>query len=689
MRFIPVAICLLLIITACKDTSASPPTPGPCRLPAAHSPRIKHSMLTTGQASLDNYPPPNPRLGRACRSDYFVIDVPVALPGIDNLCSNLGARLDLWLADNGGAIGKTWTSQSLTSEMLSIRPDGSRDQHCLLNFNGSGGVLVPIPPQAQCDAIATIRAALVAVVGPNQAATLLVARECDARTQSETLWHKAALDLPDDVATGGDGVTIAVIDTPIDPTVFTPTECGSARDTSSEPARHGAAIGALLRTIAPEADLKFYVGLSEAIGGAVTDVTMAVHRAIDDHGSDPLVINMSLGWPPEMGQMSRLTGKKLTQHSRQYLGLGPQANRCRIIEDPVGESTRRALLRAQDENIIVLAAAGNRRESTVAPAHLAPPAALVNRVHQGRLPYCGATTKSAGINHAATFFPAAWGEPITCLDPATSRYETLLLGVDQFSQRASPARDQNPRALLRAPGHRIRVDYTTTSGVDMTWVINGTSAATAIASGIAARLLSSETKEHDSEELRNLVLSHANPDSRSPNSVWLAAVSPTSFEDLAATETDPVCLPSGRTPRESSVSLGTSFTDTTGTSVWPDAYGQGTATPQPVIGCGEDCFGLMESLDPGALGTVTVKTSVLDHLQGDLKLILSDGVSEWSLPLGDKTSLKAYTGSLAKIGFELPSTLSGDKLDFWLSGYFDDGKSSAYYTDALPVYLDP
>lgn len=184
-----------------------------------------------------------------------------------------------------------------------------------------------------CDVLSQIRSTYqrLSPDGP----PIYVGRECaavglGAFDVADGDWPLAVMGAPAEPAPA-DGVRVALL------------------DTAPDPGSHGDAMRALISEVA-DVTIAAYPVLGADGTGTLSDVAVGVDRALAEARTTPLVVNMSIGWPPELEQ------------PRDGLGC---------LEDPAGEAVRYTLLmaRLRDEGALaaghdgptaVVMAAGNR-----------------------------------------------------------------------------------------------------------------------------------------------------------------------------------------------------------------------------------------------------------------------------------------------------------------------------------------
>lgn len=494
---------------------------------------------------------------RTCRDDLFFVEVPVAAAPPPLLTGALTDAAALLQAEaRKPVVGAAWFCATpgcapdalvkvVVEDLLPARGGDLDKRFFRVWFEDDTGARVPVTEAARCDVVATLRYLLLEALGDDfNPLTIFVGRECEAigQTPSEATatperrtWHLDALGLdPASVHLGAPNpnaprVHVAVVDTRVDRALATnlgaeivlpdgveaPGAC--LEPEAAEPAhRHAGVMGLLVRQAAPDARITFYPALGRDNRTPVGEVARALDRALHAptlQPGEPLLINLSLGWPQELSSASALNGP---------IKVGPHldvnaAGTCATVEDPVGESVR-GLLRAAYERdrsqgglTVAFAAAGNRagegpRQPSPRPGWARPPMPLDYEL-DGCMP--------AGWDDGESFYPAELHRDLTCApstrDGGTARPTTAALGgVDRrgrISIMTPPAAD----IALFAPGQHVYVDADPTwpcalpmtaedpacapgdplpgAALQLPTALSGTSVAAALTTGVAARLL--------------------------------------------------------------------------------------------------------------------------------------------------------------------------------------------------------
>lgn len=408
---------------------------------------------------------------RPCRADVFYVDVPLQLSvpwtGTSFL-AGFGADLETDANQPGypwfcGADAITCPSQDVQVAVSSVLPNRAGeafrgDGHLRffrIRFQDTSGSSLSVRPSAQCDVVARIRSRFENHSGA-ASDMFFTGRECDASamgvegapsTEME-VWHLERMGLsasaagvtapPDDVQT----VDLALVDSGVVSAVGTdPGGIGLASETDLLPGQtglhaHGTGMAVLSRQVAPNARLHSLrtlgaggAGTSEALASALDE---AVYGAAT--GDRPLIVNLSLGWPSELGRAARIT-----------------SGTCSSWEDPFGEPVRYLLdaARRSDDaglrRVFVTAAAGN--QPIDAPPGLFPPE-----------PY-GYSSLACSFNSspgADWYYPANWNWEDSCRSTA-SELTRVAFGVSVVDDRDLVAGNAiaNAESPLVAPGQHV------------------------------------------------------------------------------------------------------------------------------------------------------------------------------------------------------------------------------------------
>ncbi len=493
--------------------------------------------------------------GRGCRDDLLFIDVPVAVrvpPRFHRVVAAAAGNLEdaaLMVANEASDRGlEGWFGPGIKPDVRAEallprrrRADGYRvagygaahRRFWRLSFHDAGERLA-MNREAQCDVVASTREAIRQALGddgqdPKLADTLHIGRACDLTGQTEGApsddmlkWHLRSMGAvphdPGPPTPGAEPVHVALLDTGVEDVVVgllggtcsddgdPETFGGVCANDANNANWHAGAMGLLIRQLAPDAMLHFFPAIGPDANAPVGELARALDRALHDPDvrDEPLVLNISAGWPPELGRPSVLVGRT---------ALGPHGdhddNTCSTVEDPVGESVRWLLdaARRRDNSeapTIVHAAAGNRSD---APYEYVPGWALNHNP----------ATDPCGFNPALgqgmdVFYPAEWHRRQTCRtrrDGSRTPARSIAVAFAASDHHEQPAVHNVPfsDAAIHGPGQHVYVDARDWIGavpatevapacargadhppfLTLPKAISGTSAATALASGLAAQ----------------------------------------------------------------------------------------------------------------------------------------------------------------------------------------------------------
>ncbi len=494
---------------------------------------------------------------RTCRDDLFFVEVPIAAAPPPLLATSLAdVGLLLQAEARKARVGAAWFCAApgcaadplmkvVVEDLLPARGGDLDARFFRLWFEDSAGARVPVTEAARCDVMATLRFLLIEELGDDfNPLTLFVGRECEAtgQTPSEATatperrtWHLDALGIdPASVRLGEPNpaaptVHVAVVDTRVDRALATnlgaeivlpdgavgPGACVGP-EADGPPHRHAGVMGLLVRQAAPDARITFYPALGQDNRTPVGEVARALDRALHAptlQPGEPLLINLSLGWPEELSSASPLGGPiKVGPHFDVTPG-----GTCATVEDPVGESVRGLLRvayerdRTQGGLTVAFAAAGNRagegpRQPGTRPNWARPPAPLDYEL-DGCMP--------AGWDDGESFYPAELHRDLTCAPGTraggTARPTTAALGGVDRRGRISIMTPPGADIALFAPGQHVYVDADPAwpcalpataedpacapgdplpgAALQLPTALSGTSVATALTTGVAARLL--------------------------------------------------------------------------------------------------------------------------------------------------------------------------------------------------------
>lgn len=448
---------------------------------------------------------------RACRNDVLSVDVPVnvTVPWsnaafVQDVASDLAAAANAaggsWFCGSPGCLGSTVrvnaTSVLAPQPFDPIAADADL-RFFRFRFESARGARLLLVPDAACTAVATLRSAFETRSGVGWSRSFYTGRECDglpmnaeSSASPEMLsWHLQALGMTTSPAVtapapGSGSVDVALIDSGMSGPVATAVGVESSFDVSSGGVvhPHGSVMSILLRQLSPDARIHNVRALGTGGHATSEQIAKALEYAIFSTGPAPLVLNLSFGWPAELGNSAQLLGASCSSH-----------------EDPFGEPVRYLLdvarrkdLAAQ-RRIFISAAAGNRAVPN-ASANFPPPAPGWS------WPLCPAAPPSG----TPYFFPAEWDRATTCRDhdPQLTRAALAIGAIDDRGARAAVSIVGSETPLV-APGQHVSVQVSgtplapsspacSTANVQPTdpqlpASLSGTSVSAALVAGAAAR----------------------------------------------------------------------------------------------------------------------------------------------------------------------------------------------------------
>jgi hypothetical protein len=417
-------------------------------------------------------PAGNPDTGRGCATDLLTLDVLVHAPMPANYDATVAAAITeveaglqaSWFEAPAGCAVKIERADIF--EGLSIT-DKNRHQKVWFTCAGSP-TAISIKTGNQCNVVSLLRSTLFARLGdtPDTDPDVRVARDCEGRAQGP-LWHiePAAIGgFPPLAATSAHQPVLAIVDTPPGPP-GSPTHGDLVERVALDVLGPAAGRVEIERWVALPFDPN--AGGSAGGFGSTSHIARTLGELAHKHAAtgQPLVVNLSLGWPAEAGNEAIL-----------------RQGACSVAEGAAGEAVRSALLKLQERSpsALVFAAAGNRayQEAVVDIQAANTCANAIGSVHNsvgpnGLLPF---SWDSAGSKH---MFPALWSVLNTCNDrrPVDSRLLTIAVGMTGRMGILPPPPLSEGRTLY-APGAGILIDGQPAMG---------TSYATAVAAAAAAR----------------------------------------------------------------------------------------------------------------------------------------------------------------------------------------------------------
>ncbi len=434
-----------------------------------------------------------PRLGRPCRTTSFFVDAPLsqAAPADtfrvqlqNDLRASLPAQLGWFCeANDAPCLGAHANASAYVVSVLPARTanDGHR-RFFRAYFSLDGLEPLEVREHEQCSAVKALREAVGRLsgapayeevcpatggciadgtlysgirVGRECAASLMGAEAVMGAPGSDTeTWHRtrigAHLLSP---VTSASSIHVALLDTGIDPSMNAALGVSTAKDyvaTGPVPGeetaglhQHGTKMAILMRQImGPAPKLHSYRVLDGQGVATIGSFARSFDRVVHDtaFNNQTLIINASLGFPPELLRRSVLSG----------------ADQCRTIEDGAGEAVRFVASVARQrsdaglQKVIVIASAGNRATSGSVDAEFFTGAELAGT---GPDP-CPGTPSSAPL-----FAPAEYGRAKTCRDGATLPPLSMPIGAVDERERPMALAIADSETALVAPGEHVYVSH--------------------------------------------------------------------------------------------------------------------------------------------------------------------------------------------------------------------------------------
>lgn len=404
-------------------------------------------------------------------------------------------------------------------------------------------------------------------------------------------------------------------------------------------------------------------------GTPISRVAEALAVVLREDGREasrtPLVVNISLGWPPEFG---RTWG----------------AGAC--LESPAGESVRYALrLLAERPRTIVLAAAGNRQ--------LVVPATSLQFEPEDR----------CKPGKCELFFPAAWARLVT--QPSWARRPIQsVLAVGQAGPDGPPDTYRYLAPSFYAPGRLLDIEGDADFG-------SGTSYATALASSLAARALAEGSIRRLTDLLRvhTCVSKPTRSRLRRPGpawprraDLWLRWEGRGRRCPVGMTERIPGAAAATVAPELCPLGPGCPVEPGTLEPSLPDSYHRTlSALPQPITPiCPEpNC---LATVDTSAYATVdfagTLDTAISASptepfvVSGTPKLKLFKGtslVATWTLTASTWTGTVTIGSLSIPSGHRNASDWQNGQYQFKLESKHKEGGSEYYHLDPMHLVLTP
>ncbi len=387
-----------------------------------------------------------------------------------------------------------------------LRLDGWAFEH--------GGSDLSVRPAALPTALRALRTAAHVAIGEDGGRAIRVGRVCTfqgqgairAMSQAQRDWHQRRLDpeyaavaASDALYVGPPLVDVALVDTGVVAELVGATEVAIPLpfgDAIGGPvAAHGTWMGLLIREMLPTraVDVRSYRVLDSGGSGTTHDLAAGLHAALLGPGTDsgrPLVISLSLGWAPELGQPRTL-------RARPGRGV-PETFATEAVEDGVGSAVRELLDLAHDEAlsgrpVMVVTAAGNR--TRFAPEHQR----MALGAGSGFEDPCW---DKFGGQSESWFLPGEWAHTPTCDagdevedSPTQNRWTSTTVSAVRHDDRPASVSREGMEAPLVAPGQHVVVERVPGFGdgvelpsqIEVPIVLTGTSVAAALTAAAVAR----------------------------------------------------------------------------------------------------------------------------------------------------------------------------------------------------------
>lgn len=569
----------------------------------------------------------DPGAGRACRSELFLIDVPFDQPLPGSHASNstkvrLALEMHLATVEGGQTVAERWLASTCSGAPVKVALDDvfadspqllepdHQLRHQVLSFycDADKEAKLAVKGSGQCQLLRWVEETFRDLGGPVE-----VARDCDARgQQSPGDWYKASVgSFP---GSASHPVRLAVADAP-------------AGDD------HAKRVLALATEMsgAPQSGLTIEAVkvLDSAPGTPTSRIASRLGSWIDSlpTGGTPIVLNMSFGWPPEMGS---------------YANIRDRQGDCNIREAPVGRAVATALaaFKRKHPKSLAFAAIGNRSQVVDYP--------------QGVIDGFGSCGPTNNANGPLPFFPASWAWPHEQDDnPCKIVNQALTIAVGSHGIEDTEGNIGISDPQFYAPGRQLSIPTTPPEPG------TGTSYATAIASGAAARALMSTSPAENIDYQWFLDTHTCKAPGASFARLRISGNTPCRQPGMAS----PPAPSSPCPPGGGCVSLSTdpmtsgqpnlllAPSDSTGF----DVYSLGLASPQPIepICPGGPCYVFRHN--PG-----DIKMTLIAEI--DSRIVQAPGVPHVSSP----TLLIDFNGE--RFSYPIKETLIGGKT-YYLSGF--------------------
>lgn len=496
----------------------------------------------------------------SCDGERFFIHVPTWAPAGD-VRDDIGDRLMQAIAPE---VRREFDRMTQVKPVFdSRRPQGGHKRFWTVRIPGLSTIDV-------CDALILLRREAEAVFPAET--PLYIGRHCPAVALGSPHgpdWQREVMGVPEG-GLGEPAAQIVLVDGG-----FSETPAWAPRRLShGQQHPHGEAMHGAMRQISAP-DVLDYRVLDEHGLGSLDDVARAIDH-VTRARPNSLVVNLSLGWAPELERRRRFVPRTHAEHVAE----GEPEPFCfdadgdEVHEDPIGEAVRYAMQQAalrdaagDRPSLAVVVAAGNRPrlfgrdENTPYEGwyHVA------DGEHGEHYP------DSSDATEADLFYPAQWAE-------RDGLANVLPVGASDVRDRRSLFSPPSMAPLLLAPGTHVQIDEGTWTGSSvaaayaavatasaLTEDLNGAGAITAVLDGAA---------ELPSGHLR---LSF----DKAPEAVEAPAASRRRFVSLAT--------------RRWLQQMRRALPDAPDTLGRPDQYSIGLAGPQPPVGGCPECLMVMRN----------------------------------------------------------------------------------------------
>ncbi len=427
--------------------------------------------VSIADACIEASPPPalTPpgSIGAGCFSDRFFVDLPVEAGAYPD-----GYDVELYTRLNGKkAQVLDWICPDNDMVCRDLSNPLPLTVHQVLDANRAWSVLfdAPVRDDKLCAAVAAIRDSAweaQKVIAPG-AVKPLVGRECAMRimggAQSQPSpdmleWHLRTIGVQGGgpASEPGPSVPVVVLDTGIRAEVGGPLGARTMLDSldvggydpGAQIHPHGTHMAILIDQVSPNAHIHDLRVLDENGHGAISDLAAGLEQVAqsDLFEEGPLVVNMSLGWAPELSRPRTLEGPG-----------------CTVQEDPVGEGVRYSLSLLADRGAnlptLVVAAAGNRPHRAAVVDDYYSDIFGVTRDINGPLPPRSNCLAPPSAPTPDWFYPAEWNRRPTCDDQGDPRFLVWAVGATDSQERPGALTIDNAETPVVAPGEHVYVDF--------------------------------------------------------------------------------------------------------------------------------------------------------------------------------------------------------------------------------------